>query len=50
MTVSLTIISLVPPLVSGANAATVAALVGLHLIAAAVMIPTVARSLRARTD
>ena len=44
--VSLTAISLVPPLVSGANTATTAALIGLHLIAAAVMIPTLARNLR----
>ena len=43
--VSLTAVSLVPPFLSGANAATTTALVGLHLIAAAVMIPTLARSL-----
>ena len=49
-TVSLTAISLVPPFLSGANAATTNALLGLHLVAATVMIPTVARSLRARTD
>jgi hypothetical protein len=48
--VSLTAISLVPPLLSGAAPATVAALLGLHLVPAAVMIPTLARSLRARTD
>ena len=42
----LTAISLAPPVLSGAAAATVAALVGLHLIAAAVMIPALARSLR----
>jgi hypothetical protein len=48
--VSLTAISLVPPLLSGANAATTAALLGLHLVAATVMIPTLARSLRTRTD
>ena len=47
--VSLTAISLVPPLLSGANTATTAALVALHLIAATVMIPTLARSLRNRT-
>jgi hypothetical protein len=46
-TVALTAISLVPPLVSGANAGTVTALAGLHLIAAAVMIPALTRSLRA---
>jgi len=46
---SLTAISLVPPLVSGANTATTTALLGLHLVAAAVMIPSLARSLRTRT-
>ncbi|MBB4761101.1 DUF6069 family protein [Amorphoplanes digitatis] len=46
---SLTVISLVPPLISGADAATVAALLMLHLVAAAVMIPALARSLRTRT-
>ena len=49
-TVSLTAISMVPPLLSGANTATTTALLGLHLVAATVMIPTLARSLRARTD
>jgi len=44
--VSLTAISLVPPLLSGANAATTTALLGLHLIPAAVMIPALARRLR----
>ena len=48
--VTLTGISLVAPLVSGAEAATIAALVGLHLVAAAVMIPTLARSLRTLTN
>ena len=48
-TVSLTAISLVPPLVSGANTATITALIGLHLVAATVMIPILARSLRTRT-
>ena len=48
--VTLTAISLVPPLLSGADAVTVTALLGLHLVAAAVMIPTLARSLRTRTD
>jgi hypothetical protein len=43
--VSLTAISLVPPLLADANAGTTAALVGLHLVPAAVMIPTLARSL-----
>ena len=48
--VSLTAISLVPPLLSGANTATTTALLALHLVAATVMIPTLARSLHARTD
>ena len=48
--VSLTAISLVPPLLSGADAATITALIGLHLVAATVMIPTMAWSLRTRTD
>ena len=47
--VSLTAVSLVPPLLSGANTATTTALIGLHLVAATVMIPTLARSLRTRT-
>src|SRR6185436_6231355 len=47
--VSLTAISLVAPLVSAANAATIVALLVLHLVAATVMIPTVARSLRVTT-
>ncbi|MET8153802.1 DUF6069 family protein [Actinoplanes sp. NPDC049668] len=47
--VSLTVISFVPPLVSGADTGTVAALVVLHLVPAAVMIPALTRSLRART-
>jgi hypothetical protein len=46
--VSLTAISLVAPLLSGANTATITALIGLHLVAATVMIPTLARSLRTR--
>ena len=45
-TVSLTAVSLVPPFLSGADAATVTALLGVHLVAATVMIPTLARSLR----
>ncbi|HEU5108568.1 MAG TPA: DUF6069 family protein [Micromonosporaceae bacterium] len=49
-TVSLTAISLVAPLLSGADAATTTALLGLHLVPATVMIPTLARSLRTRTD
>jgi hypothetical protein len=48
--VSLTAISFIPPLISGANPATITALLGLHLVAATVMIPTLARSLRNRTD
>ena len=47
--VTLTVISLVPPLVSGASAATITSLLALHLVAAAVMIPVLARSLRTRT-
>lgn len=48
--VSLTALSLVPPLLSGADTPTTAALVGLHLVAATVMIPILVRSLRTRTD
>jgi hypothetical protein len=48
--VSLTAISWVPPLLSGANTATTIALLGLHLVPATVMIPTLARSLRAQGD
>jgi hypothetical protein len=47
--VSLTVISFVAPVVSGANAATTASLLGLHLVAATVMIPILASSLRSRT-
>ena len=47
--VTLTVISLVPPLVSGASAATITSLLALHLVAAAVMIPVLARSLRTST-
>ena len=47
-TLALTAISLVPPFISGASAATVTTLVAMHLVAAAVMIPTLTRSLRAR--
>jgi hypothetical protein len=46
--VSLTALSLVPPLASGANTATTITLLGLHLVPATVMIPTLARSLRTR--
>ena len=48
--VTLTAISLVPPLLSEASTATTTALLGLHLVAATVMIPTLTRSLRNRTD
>jgi hypothetical protein len=48
--VTLTAISLVPPLLSEANTATTTALLGLHLLAATVMIPTLAWSLHTRTD
>jgi hypothetical protein len=44
--VPLTVISLVPPLISGANTATIVALLGLHLVAAAVMIPSLTRGVR----
>jgi hypothetical protein len=44
--VTLTAISLIPPLLTGAAAETVATLVVLHLAAAAMMIPTLARILR----
>ena len=44
--VTLAALSLVPPVLLGADAATATALVGLHVIAAAVMIPTLSRSLR----
>jgi uncharacterized protein DUF6069 len=46
--ISLTVLSLIPPLVSGADAGTIAALLGLHLVPAAVMIPALVRSLGAR--
>jgi small-conductance mechanosensitive channel len=48
--ITLAAISLVAPLLSGANTATITALLGLHLVAATVMIPTLARNLRTRTD
>ncbi len=47
--VSLTAISLAPPLLSGAGTATTTVLLGLHLVPATV-IPTLARSLRTRAD
>jgi hypothetical protein len=43
---ALTAISLVPPLLAGASMATTSTLLVLHLIAATVMIPTLARGLR----
>ncbi|SNT51508.1 hypothetical protein SAMN05216252_1337 [Actinacidiphila glaucinigra] len=46
---SLTAISLLPPLLSGANTGTATALLGLHLVPATVMIPTLARSLRSQS-
>lgn len=45
-TVSLTAISLIAPLLSGGRPTTIAALITLHLVAAAVMIPTLTRQLR----
>ena len=44
--VALTGLSLVPPVLADADAATTGVLIALHLVAAAVMIPTLARSLR----
>jgi hypothetical protein len=44
--VSLTAVSMVPPLLSGADSATIAALMCLHLVAATVMVPALTRSLR----
>ena len=48
--VALTALSLVPPFLVGAAATTSITLVGLHLLAAAVMIPSLTRCLRARID
>lgn len=48
--VTLTAISFVPSVLSGANTTTVLALIVLHLVAAAVMVPTLTRSLRTRTE
>ena len=47
--VALTTLSLVPPLLPGAGPATTVTLMALHLVAAAVMIPALARSLAVRT-
>jgi Family of unknown function (DUF6069) len=44
---SLTALSLVPPVLAGADTATTVMLVGLHLVAAAVMIPALVRALPA---
>ena len=44
---ALTAVSLVAPLLAGADIATTCALVALHLVAAAVVIPSLAKSLRA---
>jgi hypothetical protein len=48
--VSLTAISLVAPVLSGADTATIIALLGLHIVPATVMIPTLARILRTTTS
>jgi hypothetical protein len=48
--VPLTVISLVAPFLAGADTATTTALVGLHLVAATVMIPALARSLPTGAD
>ncbi|WP_432051057.1 DUF6069 family protein [Verrucosispora sp. NA02020] len=45
-TVALTVVSMIPPFLAGGNVATIAALLGLHLIPAAVMIPVLTRELR----
>jgi hypothetical protein len=46
-TVALTALSLVPPILAAADTATAVTLVVLHLLAAAVVVPAVARALRA---
>jgi hypothetical protein len=46
-TAVLTAVSLVPPVLAAADAATAATLVALHLLAAAVVVPVVARALGA---
>lgn len=46
VTVTLTALSLIPTFFSGGDTATVAALVVLHLVAAAVVIPALTRALR----
>lgn len=47
-TVVLTALSLVPPFLAGADAATTVTLVVLHLLAAALVVPVVARTLGSR--
>jgi hypothetical protein len=46
-TVALTALSLVPPFLAAADTATAVTLVALHLLAAAVVVPAVARTLHA---
>ncbi|GAA3527131.1 hypothetical protein AFL01nite_04030 [Aeromicrobium flavum] len=48
--VPLTAVSLAPPFAVGADAGTAETLVGLHLVAAAVMVPAMARCLRRGSD
>nr|WP_258544610.1 DUF6069 family protein [Micromonospora provocatoris] len=48
--VSLTALSMVPPLIAGGDAATTVTLIGLHLVAAAVTIPALTWSLGGRAD
>ncbi|MET7751309.1 DUF6069 family protein [Micromonospora sp. NPDC005367] len=48
--VTLTAISMVPPVLAGADTTTTITLLGLHLVAASVMIPALVRGLPARTD
>lgn len=48
-TVALTAVSLVPPVLVDADAATTVTLIGLHLVTAMVMIPALARVLRVRS-
>ncbi|QIG43697.1 hypothetical protein G5V58_13835 [Nocardioides anomalus] len=45
VTAVLTAVSLVPPLLAGGDAATTVTLVGLHLLAAAVVVPVLTRGL-----
>ena len=47
--ITLTAISLVPPLLADADVTTTATLLGLHVLAAAVMIPALASALTVRT-